>query len=99
MGWNHTLCHGDLGNWEVVDAAVDAGLGPPGLDRATLDAHVLGSLEEHGPVSVLARDAFAPGLLPGIGGVAYQLLRLHPDSRLPSVLLPDPGEVASPELH
>jgi type 2 lantibiotic biosynthesis protein LanM len=91
MGWNHTLCHGDLGNWEVVDNAVAAGVGPPGLDRATLDAQILGSLEEHGPVSGLARDAFAPGLLPGIGGVAYQLLRMCRESRLPSVLLPDPG--------
>jgi len=25
--------------------------------------------------------------------VAYQLLRMHPDSDLPSVLLPDPGPV------
>jgi lantibiotic modifying enzyme len=95
MGWNHTLCHGDLGTWEVVDAAIAAGLGPPGLDGPTLDAHILSSLEEHGPVSGLARDAFAPGLLPGIGGVAYQLLRMCKDSRLPSVLLPDPGTVAS----
>ncbi|HEX8865278.1 MAG TPA: type 2 lanthipeptide synthetase LanM family protein, partial [Lentzea sp.] len=91
MGWNHTLCHGDLGAWEVVDAAITAGVGP--VDKATLDAHVLSSLEEHGPVSGLAREAFSPGLLPGLGGVAYQLLRMHPDCALPSVLLPDPGPV------
>ena len=92
LGWNHTLCHGDLGVWEVLDRALAAGLGPDGLDQATLDAHVIGSVEEFGPVSGLARDAFAPGLLPGVGGVAYQLLRMHPESPLPSVLLPDPGE-------
>jgi lantibiotic modifying enzyme len=51
-------------------------------------------IEEHGPVSGLARDAVAPGLLPGLGGIAYQLLCLHPDSTLPSVLLPDPGPVS-----
>ncbi|WP_101790341.1 type 2 lanthipeptide synthetase LanM family protein [Nonomuraea indica] len=86
-GWNHTLCHGDLGAWEVIEHARAAGVAP--VERARLDAHILGSLEANGPVSGLARDAFAPGLLPGLGGVAYQLLRMHPDSALPSVLLPD----------
>jgi class II lanthipeptide synthase len=89
MGWTHTLCHGDLGNWELLEVALAAGLGPPGLDRDTLDARIIGSLERHGPVSGMARDAFAPGLLTGIGGMAYHLLRMHPDCRLPSVLLPD----------
>lgn len=91
LGWNHTLCHGDLGVWEVVDSALGAGVGP--VDRVTLDGHVLSSLEEHGPISGMAREAFSPGLLPGLGGVAYQLLRMHPDCTLPSVLLPDPGPI------
>lgn len=90
-GWNHTLCHGDLGVWELVAEAVAAGQGPPGLDRPALDAHVVTAVEEFGVVTGLARDAFAPGLLPGAGGIAYQLLRLHPEAALPSVLLPDPG--------
>ncbi len=91
MGWNHTLCHGDMGSWEVVRAAVAAGLGPEGIDRDAVDSYVLASVAEFGPVSGLTRDAFSPGLIPGIGGVAYQLLRMHPDCRLPSVLLPDPS--------
>jgi type 2 lantibiotic biosynthesis protein LanM len=88
-GWNHTLCHGDLGSWEVLAAATAAGVGPPGVDRTGLDAAVLTGLERHGAVTGLARDAFEPGLLAGIGGIAYQLLRLHPDCRLPSVLTLD----------
>lgn len=91
MSWNHTLCHGDLGNWEVVRTAIDHGLAPDGVDRAVLDSYVLASVAEFGPISGLARDAFSPGLMSGVGGVAYQLLRMHPDCRLPSVLLPDPG--------
>ena len=90
-GWNHTLCHGDFGVWEVLDHALAAGLAPAGLDRAALDAQTIGSVEEYGPVSGLARNTFTPGLLPGVGEMAYQLLRMHPDSPLPSVLLPDPG--------
>ncbi|HEX6357597.1 type 2 lanthipeptide synthetase LanM family protein [Actinophytocola sp.] len=83
-GWNHTLCHGDLGVWELVRAVPDV----VGVD---VDAHIVAALDEFGVVTGMAREAFSPALLPGAGGVAYQLLRLHPDSDLPSVLLPDPG--------
>lgn len=84
LGWNHTLCHGDLGLWELVTAT-------PGFDSSTVDGHMVAVLEEYGIVTGLARQAFSPALLPGAGGVAYQLLRLHPEADLPSVLLPDPG--------
>ncbi|HEV2782632.1 MAG TPA: type 2 lanthipeptide synthetase LanM family protein [Actinophytocola sp.] len=86
MGWGHTLCHGDLGGWEVLRLALDSGRGPDGLDRITLDARIIGSIEENGPVTGLARAAFSPGLLAGHGGLAYQLLRMHPGTDLPSVL-------------
>jgi hypothetical protein len=40
----------------------------------------------------MARDAFAPGLLGGLGGVAYQLLTMQDDCVLPSPLaLGEPG--------
>ncbi|MPZ79590.1 MAG: DUF4135 domain-containing protein [Actinophytocola sp.] len=93
-GWSQTLCHGDLGVWELVTEAIALDLGPPGLVRSTVDAQVVGTVAEHGVVTGTARDAFAPGLMAGAGGVAYQLLRLHHDCDLPSVLLPDPGPVA-----
>lgn len=86
LGWNHTACHGDLGAWEVLDRAIALGEGPDGLTRESLMAAILTSLEEHGPVCGIVRDAFVPGLLAGVGGVAYQLLRWHPDSGLPSIL-------------
>jgi type 2 lantibiotic biosynthesis protein LanM len=90
LGWNHTLCHGDAGCWELMERAVAAGLAPPGVDRDVIDAHLVGTIEEHGAISGMAREAFVPGLLPGLGGIAYQLLRLHPESAVPSVLVPDP---------
>ena len=86
LGWNHCACHGDLGTWELIDRAIGLGEAPDGLTRETLLASILTGLEQHGPVCGLVREAFVPGLLPGIGGVAYQLLRSHPDSVLPSVL-------------
>lgn len=87
MGWNHTLCHGDAGCWELLAAALDAGCAPPGLTRGALDARFIESLEAHGAISGLARDAFSPGLMSGLGGVAYQLLRMREGSDLPSVLM------------
>ncbi len=87
LGWNHTLCHGDLGYWELLDAALTAGVGPPGQTRQLLAARAIGSLERNNPVTGLTRDAFSPGLLSGLGGMAYQLLRLHESSDLPSVLI------------
>jgi lantibiotic modifying enzyme len=91
IGWNHTLCHGDLGVWELITSSMVKGLGPRGLDRKVVDAHMVAAVEEFGVVTGVARDTFTPGLLDGAGGIAYQLLRLDPDSELPSVLLPDPG--------
>lgn len=86
LGWNHTACHGDLGAWEVLDRAIALGEGPDGLTRHTLMASILTALEDHGPVCGIVREAFVPGLLAGVGGVAYQLLRWHPESDLPSIL-------------
>ncbi|WP_219339814.1 type 2 lanthipeptide synthetase LanM family protein [Luteimonas salinisoli] len=93
LGWNHCACHGDASAWELLDRAIAAGEGPDGMHRDRLLDLLLTSLEEHGPSCGLARDAFVPGLLPGVGGVAYQLLRAHPDSRLPTILTPGGGLV------
>ncbi|MEO6503924.1 MAG: type 2 lanthipeptide synthetase LanM family protein [Jatrophihabitantaceae bacterium] len=88
MGWNHTICHGDLGCWELLDRAFDLGVAPAGLDRLTLAAFIVGSIQKYGPASGLARAAFCPGMMPGLGGVAYQLLRMDSASELPSFLVP-----------
>jgi lantibiotic modifying enzyme len=88
MGWNHTVCHGDLGCWELLCRAFALGIGPAGLDQQAVAAYIVSSIDKHGPVSGLARAAFCPGLMPGLGGVAYQLLRMDPLSELPSLLVP-----------
>jgi type 2 lantibiotic biosynthesis protein LanM len=86
MGWNHCACHGDVGAWELLDRAAAAGLAPAGVTGESVLAGVVATLERQGPVCGIMRDAYVPGLLPGYGGVAYQLLRAHPESRLPSIL-------------
>jgi lantibiotic modifying enzyme len=88
LGWNHCACHGDFGAWELLERAIAAGEGPKGLTAIHLRELLLTSLEDHGPSCGMTRDAFAPGLMPGLGGIAYQLLRMHPDNELPSILTP-----------
>ncbi|SFW24939.1 type 2 lanthipeptide synthetase LanM family protein [Luteibacter sp. UNCMF366Tsu5.1] len=88
-GWghSHTLCHGDLSNWELLTRASriaasqvpDSGMPPAAI--------VLSSIEEHGIVGGLARDAFNPGLMSGVSGSILQLARMHPACPVPSALL------------
>lgn len=86
-GYSHTLCHGDLSTWELLMRArrIDPSLVPaedmPGI------AIILSSIEEHGIVGGLARDAFTPGLMSGIAGSIHQLNRMHPACDMPSPLL------------
>jgi lantibiotic modifying enzyme len=86
MGQNHCACHGDLGAWELLDRAIAAEEAPKELSAPYLLDVILTSLEQDGPSCGMGRNAFAPGLLPGVGGVAYQLLRAHPQHDLPSIL-------------
>jgi type 2 lantibiotic biosynthesis protein LanM len=88
MGWNHCACHGDLGAWELLNHAIAAGEAPKDLSASYLLDLILTSLEQHGPSVGMGRNAFTPGLLPGVGGIAYQLLRAHPEHDLPSILIP-----------
>nr|WP_239538366.1 type 2 lanthipeptide synthetase LanM family protein [Dyella mobilis] len=88
LGWNHCLCHGDLGAWELLGQAIAAGVAPQGMTRDGMQAYLFSSLEQHGPYCGMTSGVFVPGLMPGLGGVAYQLLRMHPESHLPSVLVP-----------
>ncbi|MGO4703513.1 type 2 lanthipeptide synthetase LanM family protein [Dyella sp. 2RAB6] len=86
-GYSHTLCHGDLSMWELLLRAskLVPDLLPP--EAMPGSAVILSSIEEHGIVGGLARDAFTPGLMSGISGSIHQLLRMHPDCDIPSPLL------------
>lgn len=88
LGLNHCSCHGDVGAWELLDHAIASGEAPKELNDLNLLDVILTSLEQDGPSCGVGRDAFTPGLLPGVGGIAYQLLRAHPENDLPSILIP-----------
>ena len=50
-------------------------------------AAIYTSLEDDGVTCGLLRDFFTPNIFTGRGGVAYQLMRLHPESHAPSVMM------------
>ncbi|WNG38074.1 type 2 lantipeptide synthetase LanM [Archangium violaceum] len=87
FGGNHCLCHGDLGNVEPLYLAGEV-LGQPRWIRAALEraAHVIHQGRKRGWLCGLPRGAETPGLMMGLAGIGYGLLRLAAPERVPSVL-------------
>jgi lantibiotic modifying enzyme len=91
FGGNHSLCHGDLGNLETLLHASRAELEPRLANRIErLSAAVLAGIDRHGWLCGLPLPVESQGLMTGIAGVGYQLLRLAEPARVPSVLALEP---------
>jgi type 2 lantibiotic biosynthesis protein LanM len=91
FGGNHSLCHGDLGNLETLLQAARLGVDPQCAARVDrLAARILESIEKNGWLCGLALNVEAPGLMTGLAGIGYQLLRLAEPARVPAVLLLEP---------
>ena len=89
FGFGHCLCHGDVGNLECLMMMAD-GLKDDDLRaKAKLQAdRVLDSIEEHGARCGVPNGVQTPGLMTGLAGIGYGMLRVaHPE--LPSVLSMD----------
>ena len=87
FGFNHSLCHGDLGN---IDLLLEAGLKLDSQlwrERARLLAGViLESINSNGWLCGVPMGVETPGLMTGLAGIGYGLLRLADPVRVPSVL-------------
>ncbi len=84
---NHSLCHGALGNIELLLLA--ARLLNRQEDRARLQqalGRVVGSMDEHRLVTGVPLGIETPGLMTGLAGIGYELLRLAEQERVPSLL-------------
>jgi type 2 lantibiotic biosynthesis protein LanM len=73
---NHALCHGELGNLEVL---------PIGEARERAAA-LVAAVEASEWVCATPFGVEAPGLMTGLAGIGYGLLRLAEPERIPSVL-------------
>jgi lantibiotic modifying enzyme len=87
VGRNHSLCHGDLGNLELLLEAsrfLDTLPCPDHLQNLT--GRVLDDIQQHGWKCAQPQRLEIPGLMTGLAGIGYGLLRLAAPERTPSVL-------------
>jgi class II lanthipeptide synthase len=88
FGNNHSLCHGDLGNLELLLQASQV-LEEPQW-RAQVDriaVIILESISRDGWLCGTPLGVESPGLMTGLAGIGYGLLRLAEPTRVPSVLV------------
>lgn len=93
FGRNHSLCHGDMGNLETCLVATQLlpELYPPAT-MEPLQASLLQSISEQGWRSGMRMDVETPGLMLGLAGIGYALLRQAAPERVPSILLLAPPQ-------
>lgn len=94
---NQSLCHGALGNLEVFQLAAltlnDAQLWDELAQGAAI---VLAGIQEQGWVCGVPLGVETPGLMMGIAGIGYGLLRLAEPQHVPSVLIMEPPITHAP---
>jgi type 2 lantibiotic biosynthesis protein LanM len=95
FGRNHCLCHGDLGNLDVLLYAAqrvdDSWWNEAGKRLAS---ETLAEIAERGCLCGMQTSLASPGLMIGLAGIGYGLLRLACPERVPSVLvLAPPAQV------
>jgi len=94
FGGSHCLCHGDLGNLELLlEASLRLGESRWKAEADRLAASTLEGIEKNGWLCGNPLGVESPGLMTGLAGIGYALLRLAEPHRVPSVLglAPPPG--------
>ena len=96
FGRNHSLCHGDFGNLETLLVAAHT------LDDSRyqqqvecITAVLLDSIDAQGWVTGVPLGVETPGLMTGLAGIGYEMLRLAYPEKVPSVLLLEPPSFAN----
>jgi lantibiotic modifying enzyme len=91
FGRNHSLCHGDLGNLDFLLEASrvlrDSGLA---AEVNRIAGGILAGVEAAGWECGVPLGVEVPGLMTGLAGIGYELLRLAEPERVPSILALDP---------
>lgn len=91
FGHNHSLCHGDLGNLEFLLLASEKLMDSALQDHTyRVAAGILQSIERNGWLCGVPNGVETPGLMTGITGIGYELLRLAAPARVPSLLIMEP---------
>ena len=91
FGGDHSLCHGDAGFLELLLEASQSLHEPRWAEElARLTRTTLESIQRHGWICGVPLGTEVPGLLTGIAGIGYELLRLAEPRRVPSLLSLEP---------
>jgi type 2 lantibiotic biosynthesis protein LanM len=87
FGSNHAVCHGDLGNAEVLLCTSDM-IDDPGwrLRADQVVAAAIGTARGSGWVCGNPHGIESPGFMTGLAGIGYTLLRFADPARIPSIL-------------
>ena len=95
VGTNHSLGRGDLGSLEVLTRAANL-LGDEDLsqDADRIAVGLLDDIEQHGWRCGTPLGVETPGLLAGLAGIGYGLLRIARPDLVPSVLALEPPMIA-----
>lgn len=88
FGKNHSLCHGDMSSLEFLASVAQVLPAICGQEQVEpLVASVLASMHTQGWRSGVPTSVETPGLMIGLAGTGYALLRLADAQRLPSLLV------------
>jgi lantibiotic modifying enzyme len=83
-----SLCHGELG---IVEALTGDRADHVAAIRRRRAGLILDAYGQYGPTCGTPGGVPTPGLLGGVAGIGYGLLRLGHPERVPSVLLLEPS--------
>jgi lantibiotic modifying enzyme len=85
---DHSLCHGSLGNIEPLIQARELLDRSPWSDNVNrISATILHSIHNDGWFCSVPLGVETPGLMTGLAGIGYGLLRLAEPSRTPAILI------------
>ena len=84
---NHSLCHGALGNLDLlIEARVRLGRADLQPHINAIAATIVADIRQNGWRCGNPLGVESPGLMTGLAGIGYELLRLAEPTRVPSVL-------------
>jgi len=94
FGGSHCMCHGDLGNLEtLLQAERRLPAGTRWSAQVDRELHaVLAGIRAHGWICGTPRQVEAPGLMTGLAGIGYGLLRAAMPDQVPALLLLEPPD-------
>ena len=87
FGRNDSLCHGDLGNLELLLHASQSFADPWWKAKTSrIGTIILDRTQRHGWCCGVPLGVETPGLMTGLSGIGYEFLRLAKPDQVPSIL-------------